>query len=46
MSPEQFRGDPLDGRSDIFSVGVVMYGALTGKRPYRATSMNELKAQR
>ena len=46
MSPEQFRGDPLDGRSDIFSVGVVMYGALTGRRPYRATSMNELKAQR
>ncbi len=46
MSPEQFRGDPLDGRSDIFSLGVVMYGALTGRRPYRATSMNELKAQR
>lgn len=33
MSPEQSKGKPLDSRSDIYSVGCVMYEALTGKAP-------------
>ncbi|MBI2750894.1 MAG: serine/threonine protein kinase, partial [Burkholderiales bacterium] len=34
MSPEQFLGTPVDGRSDIFSCGVILYQFLTGERPF------------
>ncbi len=42
MSPELLLGQPLDGRSDIFSLGVVMYEVLTRQVPFRGSTFEDL----
>ncbi|NBW49680.1 MAG: CHASE2 domain-containing protein [Betaproteobacteria bacterium] len=42
MSPEQLAGKKVDGRSDLYSLGVMLYQLLTGVLPYRGESMAEL----
>lgn len=42
MSPEQLQGKKVDGRSDLFSLGVMMFQLLTGKLPFTGDSMTTL----
>lgn len=46
MSPEQIYGQPVDVRSDIYSLGVLIHNMLTGKAPYDATRLTEQEIKR
>ncbi len=46
MSPEQLSGDKLDGRSDVYSLGLVLFNMLTGTLPFSADSVQEAMIKR
>jgi serine/threonine-protein kinase len=45
MSPEQMAGRDVDGRSDVYSLGVMLFQLLSGHLPFEADSMQALMAQ-
>lgn len=46
MSPEQLIGDRVDGRSDIYSLGIILFRMLTGELPFRAATAQDMMIQR
>jgi tetratricopeptide (TPR) repeat protein len=45
MPPEQWRGEAVDARADIYAVGCILYELLTGQFPYTATTLNGFRQQ-
>lgn len=45
MAPEQLQGAPLDGRCDLYALGVILWQLLTGRLPFSSASLGDLLAQ-